>query len=210
MCDTAPRRTRLPVGCGSLLARARSLERRYAPRGCQRQSHRQQVPAGVGVTPAQADQRPDDAAGGGPPADLPVQDQPPGKRPPPHQAARRAGPLPAVRDQGPAARRRPDAAGPGIRPAGLVERIRRHPVRRLHRPGGRGRSCPDLRAPGGPGSAADPRLRPGGHRRNDPSRHRRAGRHTPPGTAAAPGPARRPWQPAALMGRAGLRLCGAS
>lgn len=153
---------------GNLLSSryAQLHSRRCRFRAVQRQSHRQTTPVGPGIAPPARAQGHDGRGGGGAAAGLAVEDQPPGERPPFHQPARCPRSLRGVRGRGPPDRRLAHADGQGLAPAGLVARLRRHPVQRLHRSGDGRRIAAGVRTPGDPGPVADPELCRGADQRS--------------------------------------------
>lgn len=165
--------------------------RRCSFRGVQRQPHRQATPIGPGAAQAPGSEEHDGRAGGRASSRLPVQDQPTGERPPLHQPARCPRPVRGVRGRGRAHGRLAHADGQGLAPAGLVARLRRHPVQRLHRPGDGRREPADVRAADHSRPPPDPRLRGGRHHRRaagvDARGDREAGHGPDPPPGAHPG-----------------------
>ncbi len=97
-------------------------------------------------------------------------------------------------------RRLADADGQGVPPAGLVARLRRHPVQRVHRAGDRGGEPARLRTPGGAGPVADPGVRGGDDHRQPAGGHPGAGRQAGERADAPPGADHRPRRAAADVG----------
>lgn len=185
-CGRFPAHTRLLVAvCQAVDTHSYAADsRRCSFRGVQRQPHRQATPIGPGAAQAPGSEEHDGGAGRRTSPRLPVQDQPAGERPSLHQPARCARPVRRVRGRGRAHGRLAHADGQGLAPAGLVARLRRHPVQRLHRPGdGRGEPADVRSRRSSPGCSRPTPTR----RRSSPARCRsRRPRTSRSGSRSAP------------------------
>lgn len=153
--------------------------RRCTARGGEHQPHPQQAPPRGRAAPASSCRRPGERPHGRMPHGLPAQDQSLGERRPRRQASRRAHP--------PEWRTRRSStscsAWSGIRAAGLVARLWRHPPEGLYRPRHRCRLLANLRASRTPWAAQTLAHTHAVIGATTPSLHRRKDRHAARSTA---------------------------